>query len=344
MEQAIIATRKLPELIGALRKKYVVYGPVKDAAGEVALLEVVADAEMTLDFANFKLSPKGLFFPQCEVLCALEQNEVKDVWRPVGKFAAFAVRPCDADALKNLDKVFGGESGFTDPYYTIKRENGIIIALACDNPCPTCFCTSVGSGPYSEKGADILMSRLDDALLFEACTDKGRDLLQAYADSFQEAGAAEQQAHTARAAEAAAKVNPVNTAGVSDRLAKGFHSQVWNEMFARCLGCGVCTYLCPTCHCFDIMDEVDETGAGQRIRAWDACQFALFTLHASGHNPRPSKMERMRQRIMHKYSYTVANFNEIFCVGCGRCVRDCPVNLDIREMIATIRTWDEPRN
>lgn len=343
MEQGIIEIKKLPDLIGAFQKEYTLYAPVKDENDEVALAEVTTGADMTLDFVNFRLSPKDLFFPQCEVLYTLDRNGVKDTSQPDGKFVAFAVRPCDADAVKSIDKVFEDETtGYIDPYFAAKRQNGVLIALACDKPCPTCFCTSVGSGPSSEKGTDILMTRLDDSLLFKACTDKGLELMKVNAASFKEASDKERQSCDDKATAVAEKVNKVDTEGVTEKLAKGFNFKVWNDMFTRCLSCGVCTYVCPTCHCFDISDEVDGT-EGQRVRAWDACQFSLFTLHASGHNPRPSKKERMRQRIMHKFSYTVENFDEIFCVGCGRCVRSCPVNLDIREMIETIRTWNEPK-
>ena len=114
----------------------------------------------------------------------------------------------------------------------------------------------------------------------------------------------------------------------------------WDELHLKCLGCGACTYLCPTCHCFDIVDEGNAV-RGKRVRNWDTCQFALFTHHTSGHNPRQSGKERMRQRVMHKFNYFVENQGEIACVGCGRCVRNCPVNLDIRAVIEGIRRVTE---
>jgi formate hydrogenlyase subunit 6/NADH:ubiquinone oxidoreductase subunit I len=113
---------------------------------------------------------------------------------------------------------------------------------------------------------------------------------------------------------------------------KGFEDPIWNRLTESCIGCGACTYLCPTCHCFDIADEQHHY-QGRRIRTWDSCQYPQFTRHASGHNPRPARKHRLRQRFMHKFSYTVEKSGDIYCVGCGRCVVHCPVNLDIREVI-----------
>ena len=124
----------------------------------------------------------------------------------------------------------------------------------------------------------------------------------------------------------------VNIKNLKEKLDKAFDASFWNEIHQKCLGCGICTFLCPTCYCFDITDEVKDE-QGKRIRCWDSCMFPQFTLHASGHNPRPTYRERMRQRIMHKFNYCPENYKETFCVGCGRCIRNCPVNLDIRQII-----------
>ena len=114
-----------------------------------------------------------------------------------------------------------------------------------------------------------------------------------------------------------------------------FDASVWHDIHRKCLGCGVCTYFCPTCHCFDITDEAEGL-QGRRIRTWDSCMYPLFTMHASGHNPRPTRKERMRQRIMHKFVYSMEQYGKRFCVGCGRCVINCPVNLDLRFVIKEI--------
>jgi ferredoxin len=122
---------------------------------------------------------------------------------------------------------------------------------------------------------------------------------------------------------------------IEGKLEKIFTDSLWDTISQKCVGCGVCTYLCPTCYCFDVLDEA-KGSQGKRIRVWDSCQFPLFTLQSSGENPRPSGKERMRQRIMHKFNYYPGNYDGVACVGCGRCVRECPVNLDIREILTQI--------
>jgi ferredoxin len=138
-----------------------------------------------------------------------------------------------------------------------------------------------------------------------------------------------------QAAAAEKKVPVVKTSGVKQRLDKEYESPLWEAVAERCLGCGACAYLCPTCHCFDVTDE-GKDGAGKRVRTWDCCQYSQFTHHGSGHNPRPSRKERARQRIMHKFRYNVDNFHAVFCVGCGRCIEYCPVNVDVRETLEAL--------
>ncbi|KKL62819.1 hypothetical protein LCGC14_2181390 [marine sediment metagenome] len=123
---------------------------------------------------------------------------------------------------------------------------------------------------------------------------------------------------------------------IEEKLDKIFDSSLWDRVHQRCLGCGIRTYLCSTCHCFALLDEKNNSGV-QRVRSWDSCMFPEFTVEASGHNPRISNRERMRQRVMHKFNYFVKRFGQTACVGCGRCIQNCPVNIDIREIIEEIK-------
>lgn len=326
MEKGIVKQEALMELINAIKETRRVFAPVRDSEG-ISLKELGTDDAVELNYANFKLSPKSLFFPQTELLSTVEEGKPCAVAGCTCDVFVFGLRPCDARTLLYLDKVFAADEA--DPYYVRKREHAVVAAMACAAPPPTCFCTSLGGSPAGQDGADILVFNLNGSLLFEACTDKGRALMDAHAEAFTEPTEAELQARDEQAAAAAAMMARIETSGITEKLQKTYDSPVWEAIAQRCLNCGTCAYICPTCHCFALFDEA----SGNRTRSWDSCQFAAFTSEASGHNPRKARGDRMRQRVMHKFNYTVENFGDIFCVGCGRCVSHCPANIDIRETI-----------
>jgi sulfhydrogenase subunit beta (sulfur reductase) len=290
--------------------------------------------EISLDFYNSRQAPKEVFFPRTETLFTYQEGKIVPVTLPEETRVVFGIRPCDARSAVLLDKVFDA-ADYQDPYYVNRRENTVLIGLACNQPMSTCFCTSVDGGPFSADGLDLLWTDLGDRYLVEAITERGEALI---VDSpyMREAREEDVQQKAEIAARAERSISGPSVDGVKEKLDGMYDARFWNEVHLKCLGCGACTYLCPTCHCFDIVDEGDRV-QGRRVRNWDTCQFSLFTLHASGHNPRPSGKERMRQRVMHKFNYFVENFEEIACVGCGRCVRQCPVNLDIRAVIEAIQ-------
>ncbi|MEE8440489.1 MAG: 4Fe-4S dicluster domain-containing protein, partial [Spirochaetia bacterium] len=219
-------------------------------------------------------------------------------------------------------------------YYEEKRDNTIIVTLACNQPYSTCICTTVGGDPAGTRGADVLAFDLDNRLYLEGVTEKGGTFLERNGALLKEGAETDREAADALASSARKSMETIgyDRATVKRNLDDKFENPIWEKITNSCIGCGVCTYLCPTCHCFDICDE-ERHYKGRRIRTWDSCQYAQFTKHASGHNPRPTKTQRLRQRFMHKFSYTVETVDEVYCVGCGRCVRACPVNLDIREVL-----------
>ncbi|MGE5585108.1 MAG: 4Fe-4S dicluster domain-containing protein [Bacillota bacterium] len=283
---------------------------------------------------------KEMFFPQEEVLFAFDAGGKVEVAAGAAAPAdevtrvAFGVRPCDARSLTLLDLVFDA-ADYKDPYYVSRRRSTAVVTFACFEPGVACFCTSVGGGPYDETGSDLMFAEAGEAYLVRPLSAKGEKLLCGF-DAVREAGDADLEAAReaeARAAGRLARSVPVDAA--VSKLGGAFGDAAWDDIHRKCLGCAVCTYLCPTCHCFDIGDEATRAG-GERVRNWDSCMFALFTLHASGHNPRPSRKERFRQRIMHKFNYFVENNGRVACVGCGRCVENCPVNLDVRKVLETI--------
>ncbi len=333
MKWKVIEKSKIHVLVRELVKEYEVLAPVKEKK-IIAFKRLSSGNEAYLDFRNTKKAPKAIFFPQTETLFTYGsgEKEVEIVEAPVvkGKRVVLGVRPCDARSFVLLDKFLSsGEN--EDVYFLEKRKNTTIVGLACNRPLKTCFCTSVGGSPYGKEGVDLLLQDINGRYLIETVTERGEELIENFPwlkDA--EKADIERAKKLAEDAETAVR-SKVSVDGVSERLDRMFGDPFWDQICQKCLGCGVCTFLCPTCCCFDILDE-----EGRRVRIWDSCQFNCFTLQGSGHNPRPSGKEKMRQRIMHKFNYFVKNYGESFCVGCGRCVQECPVNLDIREVVEAI--------
>ena len=343
MKARTIGKTELINFLAGLGSKYDVFAPVKKD-GAICFEPLSSAEDVVFDYPNSLRTPKEFFFPQAEVLFTFQGTE-----RQTDKPAAntkpqvlFGLRPCDSKALLLLDSVFDQED-YQDPYYIEKRKNMVLVGLACRNPQSTCFCTSVGGGPFDKEGLDILVTELDDNRCYvEILTEKGEQLIavpkgapSGEDSSFKTANKSDVQKVESVKKEAEAKIpTKVALEGLKEKLDGIFDSPLWDKIHEKCLGCAVCTYLCPTCHCFALLDE-KVSSQGQRIRNWDSCMFPIFTLEASGHNPRVSNRERMRQRIMHKFNYFVDNFGQTACVGCGRCLINCPVNMDISCLLYT---------
>lgn len=336
----ILEKDQLEGYLEGLLKDNIVFGPTRK--GDLLLFERVESAnDISLGRGNTMNSAKDVLFPQTERLFAYRHGETGveiDGPSAVKKGSIlFGIRPCDARGLILLDKVFG--EPLQDNYYGEKRAKTVIISMACETPDPKCFCLAMGGGPCSAEGSDLLFLDLGDLYLVKAGSPKGMDLLKntvfkkANNEVLARADVIEKEAEESMNQTGMGHVGIGET--IEKRLEALFNDPIWDDITESCLGCGICTYLCPTCHCFDILDEAGQS-AGERIRIWDSCQFPLFTHQASGVNPRPSVKERFRQRIMHKLCYLPQNGNLPGCVGCGRCVTECPVNLDIREVIQKI--------
>jgi sulfhydrogenase subunit beta (sulfur reductase) len=293
--------------------------------------------EAKLDHDNTVSPPKGFILPQREVLFRFSQApgkapELSPTVPEPKPAVVFGVRPCDGRSRLRNDKVFGGQRA--DVYYQARAEKVAYVGLACNTPpSENCFCQSLGGSPYSEDGLDVLLTELNGTYHVKAVTPRGEALIAKGAEWFSEV--THEQRSELEAVRAAALEEPhravSNLGALPLQLKKNFDSPVWKEMAQACIGCGVCTYLCPTCHCFDMNDEVKSRSPlqGERVRTWDTCQFPDFTMHASGHNPREDLGARLRQRIAHKFLYFHENHGTTQCTGCGRCITHCPVGIDI---------------
>lgn len=316
-----------------------VLGPVK-VADNVVFGPLELGLEPELGFANTRNAPKNALFPHTETL--VRYTRTPKGMESTGQGdepteTVILVRPCDAQSFLLLDRVFD-QPGCSDPYYLGHRERTTVVALACSEPpYAACFCTSVGGDPVpaEPQGIDVLVTDLGDEFLAEFLTPKGEALVPFFEGSAPVDDAASQRKEEVRTVARAAIRSQVPAREVKSILQQNFDHPFWAGLHGKCLACGTCTYICPTCHCFDINDE-SKKDDGVRLRSWDSCMFPLFTKEASGHNPRSSQKERWRQRVMHKFRYLPENFDLMGCVGCGRCVLNCPVNLDIRKIVQDV--------
>ncbi len=320
-----------------LCRERTVYAPQR-SGDSVRYLPLAPGGQVCLDELPSSVSARGVLLPQRETLFRFRASTTTaslEAPAPSGPAVILGVPPCDARAFQVLDQVFDTPER-PDPYYVTRRRQTAVVGVACARPRSTCFCTQVGGDPCAREGCDLYLTDLGREYVVEALTPTGRELVAGW--GWRPATPA-QRAQAARLAAQARAALPA----ASEPLALGslsresLESPVWGSLGRRCLGCGICSYVCPTCHCFDIVDEMACAGCGERIRNWDSCQFAVYSLEASGHNPRPSRRERFRQRVLDKFVYLPVRASMLGCVGCGRCVRACPVNIDLREVIEEVR-------
>lgn len=317
--------------------EYDLFAPVQLEKGVSVYKKIDRPDEVDLSASNPQKPAKEVFFPQSETMFRYEkagkQHQVTSTEEVERKRVILGARPCDIQAVLLIDQVFSGKE-YTDVYYVNKRKATTIIGMGCDHPLSTCFCSSMKGGPFSREGSDLFLIDLGEAYLVELLTEKGT----AFQNNkfLKEANTKEINSAKEIEEKASKKTDDsLSVVGIEKRLDQMLENPFWERVQEKCIGCRVCTYLCPTCHCFDIADEV-LTNKGQRVRNWDSCLSSLYSQETSGHNPRPTNRERTQQRIMHKFNYFPKNFDRIACVGCGRCILYCPANFDIRQAIKEI--------
>ncbi len=336
-----IAFANLDTLFAAIADTKALYLPVADGADPKrgAKYAAWAPGVSYSTAVNTVRSAKDFFFPQVERLMNFKVDgkkiEVEDIREDCGDFVIFGVRACDAASFAILDSVYLVDP--IDTYYQNRREHGIIITMACTKPTETCFCTVFGDIDATEPGGDITCWIDGENVLLRANTEKGTALLDSLS-MLEDAEDTAADASKAATKEILAKL-PLNSVSVdelhADTLMELFDNPKWNELSEACLGCGTCTFVCPTCQCYDIRDY--DTGHGiERFRCWDSCMYSDFTQCAAA-NPRTTQMQRFRQRFMHKLCYYPDNHDGKFgCVGCGRCLKSCPISMNIVKVIQAL--------
>ena len=284
-----------------------------------------------------KTSIKEFFFPRCEKTLTYQYQgkdvSIGDVDPSDDPTIIFCARPCDAASLPVVEPVWNWD--YQDKFFLQRLSQTLIITYACRTaPDEACFCVSVGLNPSSDQGSDVMLYPLDEkTVAVRFVSPAGQQTEETFA-KFKK-GEVEDEALQAFQQEGEQSLaHRKKLDKVKGWLEAHFEDPFWEEKTFQCIGCGTCTFLCPTCHCFDLQDE-SVFDAGCWLKNWDSCQFALFTLHASGHNPRDTQPKRYRQRINHKFSVYPEKFGKILCTGCGRCVASCPVNLSIYDVVVS---------
>ena len=333
-----ISLDKIQLLFAEIAKNAKLYLPIDNSDGTSTYGEWSEGAAWS-DSLNTVKSPKDFFFPQTEDLMRFKTEgkniEVVDIRREEEPFVVFGVRACDVKSFDILDRVFLTEP--RDSFYAMKREKGIIVSTACTRPAETCFCTTFGINAAEPMG-DVTTWKTSDALYLQANTEKGSALLDSLSslleDCCDEAVNAQKDAISKVMDKLPLKDLSTDAFG-GGKTMELFNDPAWDELSSSCLGCGTCTFVCPTCQCYDIKDF--NTGNGViRYRCWDSCMYSEFTKMAHGNN-RLTQKERFRQRFMHKLVYYPENNEGLFsCVGCGRCLAKCPISMNIVKVMKKI--------
>ena len=333
-----ISLDKMNLVFAEIAKNAALYLPVDQNDGSAAYKKW-EEGTVWSNALNTVRSPKDFFFPQTEDLMKFKTEgkniEVIDIRTEGEKFVIFGVRACDVKSFDILDRVFLSEP--VDSFYAQRRQNGVIISMACTKPSETCFCKTFGIDPATSAG-DISAWKTDSEVFFEANTEKGEALLNSIASLLETCDTAvvDEQKDKINAIMDKLPLKNLTTdsfgGGKTEEL---FNSPEWDELSQTCLGCGTCTFVCPTCQCYDIKDF--NTGNGVvRFRCWDSCMYSEFTRMAHGNN-RLTQKERFRQRFMHKLVYYPENNDGMFsCVGCGRCLAKCPISMNIVKVMKKI--------
>ncbi|OGF45004.1 MAG: hypothetical protein A2452_08565 [Candidatus Firestonebacteria bacterium RIFOXYC2_FULL_39_67] len=338
----LISKENIKELLNALIAAKIVYAPKRDAEDTVLFGKLSNASEWHGDSLLTHTTAKDKVYLQSERFFKIKKDKngvtIEDPAEPE-EIVIFGCRPCDARGFDVINKLFNW-SDFVDEYYTKRMAKTTIVTISCEKPESTCFCTSFVKGsPVNETGSDLLLTPLKNGkYLAEAYSDKGKKVINDNSKYFAEASETDaKEKEIFKAASESKIVKKLDLSAIKKLMEPAFESAYWDTVHLPCVKCGACTFVCPTCFCFDITEKAFDNINSERVRSWDTCMSEIFTRMAGGVNPRSDTKKRFRQRFMHKFNYHVDNFKEELCTGCGRCIKACPVSIDLRKVIEGIK-------
>ncbi len=304
--------------------------------GHIQYRPVAGSSEITFDYTRPDMPAKEYLFPHTEKLMRIEKRDEEITLHDFfleEEQVLFGLRPCDAHGFVAFDALFFNQEP-SDAHYARRREMSTLVGLSCPEMWENCFCTSLGGAPDDPTHVDLLLTVVEGGYAVQVVSAKGEALL---------ASAAVQEVEDLTPPEIVSK-NEIPLIPV-EAWSELFEKEYWLRLGERCLSCKLCTFVCPTCRCFDLRDEPVASGANlvvhDRMRVWDACTAPNYRTIAGGHNSRPLKGQRIRNRYYCKFHYYPKDFGALGCVGCGRCIDVCPVNIDIAEMLAAVHAMYE---
>jgi ferredoxin len=331
-----INKKDIAKLLNQWSRDFAVFAPSRESGVATMARWDGKDISFLDWYRNTVVPPKANFLPQMEEMFRFQKDkEGYHIELPPdgGKQLIFGIRPCDARAMKIIDNNF--KDFYQDPYYLSRRNSAVLIGLGCNNPGESCFCTSLGISPAESNDVDLMLTDIGNELLVEAVSAAGKKLIAKTSGLKAATKNDEARAEEIKKTAHSKVTRKIDTKDIVERLIASFDEQgFWEKVAAKCISCGICTLLCPTCYCFDINDELTRQ-QGTRFRSLDSCAFPVYTKMPM-ENPRAEKWRRVRQKVCHKYGFFPMSFNDIACTGCGRCVRLCPVNWDITRVINSV--------
>lgn len=319
-------------------KGYTLFAPVK---GEVRhyFKKMSEDRieDISLDFVRTTMPPlKPLLIPPRENLFKIKDGRIEETFPDAdSRTVILGVHPCDVNAMNHLERVYMDRP--KDPYFEARRRSLLVIGLNCKNADEYCFCTSFGTGPPLEEGFDLLLTDLGNRFLLEVGSRRGSELVSDFYMPRAKSTDILEKDETIRTMKSMIRRH-VNTGGLQRIMAGALYNPIWNELASKCTGCGACNMVCPTCFCFNMVDVPElDSGSILRMRTWDGCLLWEYAEVALGGNFRRDLSSRIRQFINHKMNYWLNQYGSLGCVGCGRCVEQCPAGIDITRVVARLR-------